>query len=372
MDKFDIRIFNKGEFNSFNISKGYKVDKLLKIIEIFYDELKDSDYMLIYRDKDIKRDERVLSEIFDENGKNEINLNIEKREDNFIYNIMCVVKYDNSFEEKNTQINKNFSFANLKSNLMSIFPLLELGSYTIFYKNTDIYNIYNNEKCLKEIFKDDSYIHLEIFTSPKQIVEYHPICSYCKNSKADNICTTCALYNCNNCFMKDTHSLTKSENFVEIKDFKKWETSSLINILNNIKEKEIENKGINSDDYCKNYSEKIKAAEILIEDLINKIKEIKNIQINNMQNQIDLIKGKHNPENISNYLKNLFDNIIGYKTEPFVDYEESNRKINEFENEINKFNNNFNSYKSKLDLLNKNYTICNNINSKLLNTVKLH
>jgi hypothetical protein len=386
-DKYEIRINYKKDSNVIHIHKHSTIDKLLKLVEVYYDSISNTDYKLIYNDNIElnKHKMKLLSDLFCEDvanggansakGKGDIIELYLREEEDGVNNIIfeCCVCRDNNnmiiFDSTNLKLNRKMNnFQKLKFSILVAFPCLEMEYYTINYNDRDITDIYSDSKLLGDIFKE-AVVKLFIIIKPKLIVEYHKRCHFCL-SKADNICTRCALANCNLCAHKDPHNITKELNFVEIKNFKDYETKTLNELLKSFYIKNRENETLDSNNFSHAANEKINSLNKKFEDLIELINTLKNIQVNNLKIIIDSIKNKHQPEGIESFINDIAKQVKEYQKEPYVDCEESDRKLLSFQQEYKTFEKNFFDYKTNLDDMVKKYMHCLKLDNSLQQTIK--
>jgi hypothetical protein len=372
MEKIEINVnlSNSTESTKFLINSNSYLDKLFKIIELYFEMLQDKQYNLLYNEINLKdyNLQAKLSDIFKNVKVIDLTIDYLTQGNSSILEFECNFKN----KTKNFKISNQLPFLRLKYKLLSIFPELEVESYQIMYLNNDITNYYGDEKLLSEIFSKftNEIFKISINIKPKHIVEYYKRCSFCIENKAVAICNKCAICNCEDCSSKDSHVLSRGENFIKLHNFKDYETTTLENYLNSLKHSESENESLNSKNFSSLMKEKIFLIEKKFTDMIENLNVIKNLQINNLKTYIDSIKSKNKPENIDEILKNLHEIIIKYKLNPFYDCEESMRKILEFENSVKIFNSDFENYKFNLNDLHTKFTSCQVVNSNLSNNIK--
>ena len=343
MEKFDIKISYNNDSTSFQINKTASLGKLIKFIEENYEEIKNQNYEILYNNMDIKLinlSQNLISIFKDE--ENEISLNLinveEQSNSNLKINIIC------SYESKimNFSINPSLTFQKFKYNILAFFPELEQDNYIINYNDTDITNIYSNDKLIKDIFKINlsssnsllNTIEIKLESKLKTIIEYYKRCSFCHDKKANNICKKCCIANCDKCSFQDNHHLTKNLNYILIRKFKKLlEKIELIN------------------------TKFISSKDVII--------KIKDTQMNNLKIILDNIINKHHPEEISTKLKNFYNEVLNYKNNPFYDCEESMKKINEYLKRLNNLISKFEEYKNMLDEFVEKYNKCIDLCNKI-------
>lgn len=377
MEKIEINITltNSSESTKFFISSNSYLEKLFKIVELYFEMLHEKQYNILYtsgNEKEINlKDYNLqakLSDIFKNEKVIELTIDFQTQALSSIFEFECEFKN----KTKNFEISNHLSFLRLKYKLLSIFPELEVESYQIFFLSNDITNYYGDDKLLSEIFPklNSEIIKISVNIKPKNIVEYYKRCSFCIENKALTICNKCAICNCENCSNKDSHVLNRGESFIKLNNFKEYETTTLDNFLNSLKNTQAENQTLNSQNFSHSMKEKIFLIEKKFSDMIESLNSIKNLQINNLKTLIDLIKSKNKPEIIDESLKNLHDVILKYKLNPFYDCEESMKKILEFENSLKISYSEFENYKLNLDDLQLKLKNCQIANSNLNNNIK--
>jgi hypothetical protein len=371
-NKYELRVVYRKDMNIFYVSKDSVVDKLLKLVEIYYEDIVGTEYRLLHGDVELNRHRlKLLSDVFTVNGKgSDIVELVLFEEDEIANNIIfeCKVVRGEVIDSRTFRLNKRLSFQKLKFNLLTCFPNLEMEYYTINYNGIDISDIYGDNKLIGDIFKE-TIVTLELTMKPKLIVEYHKRCHFCF-SKADNICKRCALANCNNCAHKDPHSLDRATYFVEIKNFKDYETATLLGFLKDLGVTNQENLVLDSNNFNKTTNDKIIAMERKFEELVDLINTLKNIQINNLRNNIDHMWNKYKPEGIELFIDDFIKRIKVYQKEPFVDCEESDRKLLSFEHDIKTFEKEFVEYKSTFNDTMKKYINCIKLDTAICDQVK--
>lgn len=381
MEKYEINIVYGEDKTKFNISKSSSIEKLKNFIEMYYEELKNERYEIIYNDINLKliaKTETLQNVFAKENGMKEdnnkedkkiIQLTINVESNNKMmndtvkhYHVNCILNE----KIKVFEINSDLTFQKFKFNILSSFPELEQENYQILYEDNDITNYYSNEKNLKDIFDSKGEIKIVLQTQPKIIIEYWKRCSFCHDRKADNICRKCALANCEQCSGKDTHNATREINYIKISIFKSFEQKILQEFLDLIKRIKNENDKYNSDNFDKMKNEKIALLNSKFDEIINLVNKIKKEQIDNLLSLLDEIEKKFIPPSLSAKIKDLYDQILAYKTTPFYDCEESMRKILYFERLLKFFVDDFNQYKQLLEDFFEKYRKCLNIDKKII------
>ena len=374
MEKFDIKISYNNDSTSFQINKTASLGKLIKFIEENYEEIKNQNYEILYNNMDIKLinlSQNLISIFKDE--ENEISLNLinveEQSNSNLKINIIC------SYESKimNFSINPSLTFQKFKYNILAFFPELEQDNYIINYNDTDITNIYSNDKLIKDIFKINlsssnsllNTIEIKLESKLKTIIEYYKRCSFCHDKKANNICKKCCIANCDKCSFQDNHHLTKNLNYILIRKFKKFEKDTLNDILEKINLIKRTNEKLNSDNLSEFLLEKIELINTKFISSKDVIIKIKDTQMNNLKIILDNIINKHHPEEISTKLKNFYNEVLNYKNNPFYDCEESMKKINEYLKRLNNLISKFEEYKNMLDEFVEKYNKCIDLCNKI-------
>ena len=374
MEKFDIKISYNNDSTSFQINKTASLGKLIKFIEENFEEIKNQNYEILYNNMDIKLinlSQKLISIFKDE--ENEISLNLinveEQSNSNLKINIIC------SYESKimNFSINPSLTFQKFKYNILAFFPELDQDNYIINYNDTDITNIYSNDKLIKDIFNINlsssnsllNTIEIKLESKLKTIIEYYKRCSFCHDKKANNICKKCCIANCDKCSFQDNHHLTKNLNYILIRKFKKFEKDTLNDILEKINLIKRTNEKLNSDNLSEFLLEKIELINTKFISSKDVIIKIKDTQMNNLKIILDNIINKHHPEEISTKLNNFYNEVLNYKNNPFYDCEESMKKINEYLKRLNNLISNFEEYKNMLDEFVEKYNKCIDLCNKI-------
>jgi hypothetical protein len=292
----------------------------------------------------------------------------EKSEEMKFFEICCKLNKI----EKVFKTEKNLSFQKLKFKILALFPELEQENYSLIYNKIDITNIFGNEIVINDIFlKENSSnkIKLNILTQPKNFVEYHKKCSFCYTQKAINICNVCAIASCGECCHKDSHMVRKNECFVQLKEFKEYEQSTLLDYLNSLMKKKDENAKLQSNNFSDIISDKMNVFNKKFNEMIDLINQIKNYQYTNLVDLINLLKSFH-PEELEKKILDLYKIILEYKENPYYDCEESMKKVLELESLLNSFNRSFSEYKSVLESFSEKYIKCIKINNSILESLK--
>ena len=375
MEKYDIKVSFNDDSTTFKLNKTSSLDKLIKFIEINFEDIKDTNYQILYNNMDIKLinpSQKILSIFKDDD--NEINLNIinEKEEIDPNFKIKIICSYENII--KNFSISPSLTFQKFKYNILAYFPQLDEDNYIINYNETDITNIYSNDKLIKDIFNIDlnatssiyNAIEIKLESKLKTIIEFYKRCSFCHDEKATNICKKCCIASCDKCSSQDNHHLTKKLNYVPIIQFKKFENDTLNDILKKISEIKDKNIKLHSDNLNEYLLEKIESIDKLFVSSKVVIIKIKDTQINNLKIILDNISNKHHPEEISNKLSDFYNIVLNYKKNPFFDCEESMKKINEFLKHLQMILINFQEYKNMLDEFIDKYNKCIDIDNKII------
>ncbi len=375
MDKFGIQVNYNKDSTSFQIHKDSTLNKLYNFIEIYFEEIKGSNYQLLYEEKNLKElnSSQKLSSIFKNETNSDILLNLVNYEEgtnpNFKIEVICI--FENS--KKSFLINPSLNFLKFKYNILALFPQLDEDNYMIIYKDIDITNIYPNEKLIKEVFNIDlsktnslnNIIEIELQSKLKTIIEYYKRCSFCHDEKATNICKKCCIASCDKCNNQDSHIITKKNDFVPIVNFNQFEQKTLSEILKKLLEIKSLNEKMNSDNLNQFFEEKI---NLLKSKFINKedeIIELRDVPVNNLKKLLDTINNKFHPEEISTIISDLYNLVLKYKENPFYDCEESMKKINEFLKNLELLLSNFNEYNNMYNDFYEKYKKCMEINTNL-------
>ena len=376
MDKFGIQVNYNKDSTSFQINKESNLDKLFKFIEIYYEEIKGTNYQILYNDINLKKKnslDKLNSVFINEDPNNDIIINLinydEGKHPNF------KIQFDCLFEKtkKSFLINPSLTFQNFKYNLLATFPKLEEDNYMIIYKDEDITNIYPNEKLIKEVFNIDlsstnslnNIIEIELQNKLKTIIEYFKRCSFCFEEKASNICKKCSIASCEKCNKKDEHFKKKKTEFIPIIKFKDYELSTLNYIIQKILETKSINEKLNSDNLNHFFEEKINLIKSKFVNNPNEEIELRDIPVNNLKRILDSINNKYHPEDLTNIITNLYNLVLNYKNNPFYDCEESMKKINELLKELEILLSNFKEYNLLYDEFYDKYKKCMDINTNL-------
>ena len=374
MDKFGIQVNYNKDSTSFQIHKDSTLNKLYNFIEIYFEEIKGSNYQLLYEEKNLKElnSSQKLSSIFKNETNSDIILNLINYEEgtnpNFKIEVICI--FENS--KKSFLINPSLTFLKFKYNILALFPQLDEDNYMIIYNNIDITNIYPNEKLIKEVFNIDlsktnslnNMIEIELQSKLKTIIEYYKRCSFCHDEKATNICKKCCIASCDKCNNQDSHIITKKNDFVPIVNFNQFEQKTLSEILKKLLEIKSINEKMNSDNLNHFFEEKI---NLLKSKFVNKKEaiELRDVPVNNLKKLLDTINNKFHPEEISTIISDLYNLVLKYKENPFYDCEESMKKINEFLKNLEILLSNFNEYNNMYNDFYEKYKKCMEINTNL-------
>ena len=383
--KYEIKVLFEKEITNLMLAKNSTISKLIRIIEIYYEQLQDCEYDIIWEnDKYINKFDKniLLSDVFNNNKiSNHANENSNRQ-------IELIVRTNKEFGKfllfecsldgikQTIKIEKNLIFQNLKINILARFPELELENFSILYLGKDITNYYDQNKSLECIFtnynshkSNEGIIKLNIKLEKKNIVELHRKCAVCKILKSTKICKKCAVSYCDKCYTFDSHVSIPSD-FIKVSDFKNYEKEVLSYCQEMAKEIEISNLKLSSNNFTKMANEKISAVEKFFQELIDLVESLKSIQINKLKNYIESIKNRFQPESIEKKIKYYIQNISSYLNDPYIDIEESAKKINEFEVELKTFKSEFSDYQVSFQDLSEKYISSMNIDNNIYEYIK--
>ena len=96
MDKFGIQVNYNKDSTSFQIHKDSTLNKLYNFIEIYFEEIKGSNYQLLYNEQNLKElnSSQKLSSIFKNETNSDIMLNLinydEGTNPNFKIEVICI------------------------------------------------------------------------------------------------------------------------------------------------------------------------------------------------------------------------------------------------------------------------------------------
>src|SRR4051794_33369597 len=118
IDKYELRISYKKDMNVFFINTDATVDKLFKLVEIYYEDVENTNYRLLYNDVELKKYRlKLLSEVFVgvKNGGEVIELCLYE-EDEIANNIIvecCIVK-EKVIDSRTFRVGRKLNFQKLK------------------------------------------------------------------------------------------------------------------------------------------------------------------------------------------------------------------------------------------------------------------